>query len=42
MAAWGQGLTDRVARRTATRYLCSLGQLEPFLAGKGLADINGD
>ena len=42
MAAWGQGLTDRVAKGTATRYLCSLGQLEPFLAGKAMADINGE
>jgi integrase/recombinase XerD len=42
MAAWGQGLADRVARTTATRYLSSLAQLEPFLAGKALANINGE
>ena len=42
MAAWDLGLTDRVARTTATRYLSSLVQLEPFLAGKARVDINGE
>ena len=42
MAAWGQGIADRVSKTTAKRYLCSLGQLEPFLAGKTLADVKGE
>src|SRR4051812_13764637 len=40
LAAWGQGLTDRVSGKTASRYLCSLGQLEPFLAAKALAEVD--
>ena len=38
----GEGLPDRVSKSTATRYLSSLAQLEPFLAGKSLADIQGE
>jgi integrase/recombinase XerD len=40
-AAWGANLTDRVSDKTASRYLCSLGQLALFLNDKFIDQING-
>jgi integrase/recombinase XerD len=40
-AAWGADLTDRVSTKTASRYLCSLGQLAPYLTDKFIDQING-
>jgi integrase/recombinase XerD len=40
-AAWGANLTDRVSDKTASRYLCSLGQLAPYLNDKFIDQING-
>jgi integrase/recombinase XerD len=40
-AAWGASLTDRVSAKTASRYLCSLGQIEPYLSDKFIDQING-
>jgi integrase/recombinase XerD len=40
-AAWGVNLTDRVSANTASRYLCSLGQLASYLNDKFIDQING-
>jgi integrase/recombinase XerD len=40
-AAWGANLTDRVSSKTASRYLCSLSQLAPYLTDKFIDQING-
>jgi integrase/recombinase XerD len=40
-AAWGADLTDRVSAKTASRYLCSLGQLAAYLNDKFIDQING-
>jgi integrase/recombinase XerD len=40
-AAWDAQLLRAVGAKTATRYLCSLKQLAPWLDGRALSDING-
>jgi integrase/recombinase XerD len=40
-AAWDAQLERSVGAKTATRYLCSLKQLAPWLEGKGLLDVDG-
>jgi len=40
-AACGANLTDRVSAKTASRYLCSLSQVEPYLKDKFIDQING-
>lgn len=38
--AWGEWIPKQVSPSTLTRYLVSIGQLDPFLAGKHLDEIN--
>jgi integrase/recombinase XerD len=40
-AAWDVQLTRAVGPKTATRYLCSLKQLAPWLDGRSLSEIDG-
>jgi integrase/recombinase XerD len=39
--AWDVQLTRSVGPKTATRYLCSLKQLAPWLEGRALSEIDG-
>ena len=40
-AAWDAQLLRTVGAKTAKRYLCSLGQLAPWLDGRALSDVDG-
>jgi integrase/recombinase XerD len=41
VAAWAPHIARAVAARTATRYACSMTQLEPYIAGKYLDQVDG-
>jgi hypothetical protein len=41
MVGWSDWMKRRVGLKTAQRYACSLDQLQPFVDGMKLSQING-